>query len=98
QQIIGQALKQDKWVAAICAAPTILGKQGYLSGREAVCYPGCEEDLKGASIGTKNVVKCGNIITSKGAGTAVDFSLAIVAALRGEELAEKIKKQIIYHQ
>ncbi|MCX7709110.1 MAG: DJ-1/PfpI family protein, partial [Clostridia bacterium] len=47
QQIIGQALKQDKWVAAICAAPTILGKQGYLSGREAVCYPGCEEDLKG---------------------------------------------------
>lgn len=96
QNIIQYAVDNDRWIAAICAAPTILGKAGYLKEKDAVCYPGCEEDLKGAVIGDKPVVRCGKIITSKGAGTAIDFSLELVSALRSEALAAKVGKEIIY--
>lgn len=67
-----------KLIAAICAAPKILGNLGLLNGREAVCYDGFESELKGAVISENKVVQSGNIITAVGAGAAAEFGFKIV--------------------
>ena len=77
-----------KWIAAICAAPTILGKLRLLEGKSGTCYPGCEPELKGAS-----VIVDGNISTSRGPGTSFDFALKIVEVFKGVELANRLKEQ-----
>lgn len=84
-------------VAAICAAPMILGQKDLLKGKKAICYPGFEGELVGAQVqsGAKVVVD-GNVITSKGLGTAIDFSLALIEKMKGAEAAAAIKKQICY--
>ena len=82
-------------IAAICAAPSILGKLGLLDKKEAVCYPGFEETLKGAVIGEDIVVQGGNFITSKGPGTAICFALHLVGLLKDKETAEELKKGMI---
>ena len=79
-------------IGAICAAPMIIGKLGYLSGRSAVCYPGFEKYLVGANISPKSVVVDENFITAKGMGVAQQFGLALVAAAMGEEEADELKK------
>lgn len=90
------AAQQGKWVAAICAAPTILGKMGLLKGKSATCYPGNEQYLQGADItATGSTIIDGNIITSRGPGTSLDFALTIVEALRGSELANTIRQKMI---
>lgn len=81
-------------IAAICAAPFILGQLGLLKDREATCYPGYEESLTGARISEKGVVRDGNIITATGMGVAFEFGLELVRALRGFEAAEKIADSI----
>lgn len=68
----------NKIIAAICAAPSILGHKGLLAGKKACCYPGYEQELEGAEVLYDAVVKDGNIITSRGAGTAMKFSLELV--------------------
>ncbi len=83
-------------LAAICAAPSILGLNGILEGKDATCYPGYEEKLLGAKWLEQPVVVDGNIITSRGMGTAIDFSSAIIAHFLGEEKAQQIEKAIIY--
>lgn len=85
-------------IAAICAAPSVLGDLGLLKGRVAVCYPGFEKRLAGAQIGSRSVAVDGNITTSRGLGTAIDFSLALVEQLQGEGKAEEIRKSIIYRE
>jgi len=87
----------DRYVAAICAGPTILGDAGLLKGHEAVCYPGMEGRLAGASVpeGAKSAVS-GNIITSRGLGTAIDFSLRIIEKLSGADAAQKVADGIVY--
>ena len=77
---------------SLCAAPMIIGKLGYLSGRSAVCYPGFEKYLVGANISPKSVVVDENFITAKGMGVAHQFGLALVAAAMGEEEADELKK------
>ena len=91
------ALANDKgaYIAAICAAPKILGALGLLKGKEAICYPGFENELKGAVISDKKVVCDGNIITAAGMGVAVDFALKLVELLASSEASEKIRKGII---
>lgn len=84
-------------IAAICAAPMILGKLGLLVDKKAVCYPGFEEEL----IGAKNprrakVVTSENIITAVGMGAATQFGLAIVEKIRSKEEANKISKAIMF--
>ncbi|MCL2495727.1 MAG: DJ-1/PfpI family protein [Oscillospiraceae bacterium] len=81
-------------IAAICGAPEILGRLGYLEGRRACCYPGFEDKLLGAQVCFDPVVIDGNVITSRGAGTSVAFALAIVRYLASPELASEIAKQI----
>ncbi|MDQ2085627.1 DJ-1/PfpI family protein [Herbivorax sp. ANBcel31] len=87
--------KGDKYIAAICAAPMVLGKLGLLSGKEATCYPSFESYLDGAKIKEDRVVVDGNFITSKGPGTALEFSLKLVEILKGKELSDKLRKAMI---
>ena len=85
-----------KLVAAICAAPSVLGQAGLLKGRKATCYPGFEGKLTGAVISTDEVVRDGHIITSRGMGTAIPFGLALTAYFMGQEKAGELGKSIIY--
>jgi len=80
-----------KIIAAICAAPSVLGHMGLLNGKRAVCFPGFEQELSGAEIVSEPVVADGNTITSKGAGTANHFAFALVASLLGQERADSLK-------
>ncbi len=81
-------------VAAICAAPLVLGRRGYLTGRRATCYPGFEDELKGATVVKNAVVTDGLFTTASGAGVAVDFALELVARLVSTEKAEEIRGAI----
>ena len=85
-----------KGVAAICAAPSILGHRGILKGRKACSYPGFEKDLEGAEVIYDSVAVSDHVITSRGMGCAIDFSLAIISHLCGKEVAEKMAETIIY--
>lgn len=83
-------------VAAICAAPSVLGDLGILEGKKAACYPGFESRLKGAEVVYDKVAQDGNVTTSRGMGTAIPFALSLVAQLVSEEKALELKKGIIY--
>ena len=89
------AHENEKWVAAICAAPTILAKLDMLTDKTAVCYPGCEEEMPGVAIADKAAVRDGNIITGTSAGCAVAFGLALIEALKGSKEATRIAQQIV---
>lgn len=88
--------EEEKWLGAICAAPSVLGEAGLLKGKEAVCYPSFEDKLLEAKVCFDSVKVDGNIITSRGMGTAIDFGLTIIAQLISEEKAEEIGKSIVY--
>lgn len=88
---------QGKGIAAICAAPTVFSGMGILGGKNATCNPGFWDKLtEGGAILDKDskAVTCGNIITSQAMGTSVDFGLAIVSYLAGEEAAAELKSNI----
>ena len=87
---------EKKYVAAICAAPSILGELGILGGKEATCYPGFEDKLLGADYCNTGVVVDGNIITGQALGSAIPFALAIIEVLLGKKDAEKVKAAIYY--
>ena len=89
---------KGKYIAAICAAPTIFGKRGLLKGKKACCYPNMEIDLKEAIISYENVCVDGNIITSRGVGTTIEFALAIIEILTDGQNAENIAKSIVYNR
>lgn len=82
-------------LAAICAAPLIFGRRGLLNEREAICYPGFEEELKGAKISERSVVTDGNITTAKGMGVALEFSKELISLMFGKEKAEEISSAIM---
>ena len=87
-------LEHSLHVAAICAAPSILGHMGALKGCTATCFPGFEKELEGASFSSQPVCVSGRVITAKGAGVTVDFALRIVAELCGAQKSTAIKKAI----
>ena len=89
------AWENGRFVAAICAAPTILAQLHITDGRNAVCYPGCEEKMGSANICHAAAVRDGQVITGTSAGCAVPFGLALIAALRDEETARAIEQQIV---
>jgi protein deglycase len=82
--------EEGKPLAAICAAPRILGQLGILDGKEATCYPGNEEYLKDAKLSKLMVVQDGSIITASGPGAAIEFALKIVSFYLGEKKSEEI--------
>ena len=87
--------EHDCYVAAICAGPTVLADLGITDGRKATCYPGCEGQMGSANMEIAATVTDGKLITGASAGCAIPFGLALVAALKGEEMADKIAKQIV---
>jgi 4-methyl-5(b-hydroxyethyl)-thiazole monophosphate biosynthesis len=89
--------EEGKLIAAICAAPSIFGHMGLLTGRDACIYPGMEAELIGANVVYEKVTKAGNIITSRGMGTAIPFGLEIVASLIDKETADKLGKTVVYN-
>ncbi|KAA6352367.1 putative cysteine protease YraA [termite gut metagenome] len=82
--------KENKPIAAICAAPSILGKLGLLKGKKATCYPGFKKYLKGAEYTGEQVVKDGNIITGKGPGATIEFALTIVETMISKAKAKEL--------
>ena len=90
------AWNNGKFVAAICAGPTVLADLGITDGKHATCYPGCEDGMGSANM-IENVaaVQDGKIITGTSAGCAIPFGLKLIEALKGTEVAEKIAKQIV---
>lgn len=94
--LLKKAHAENRKIAAICAAPSVLGTSGILEGKKAVCYPGFEDKLTGAEVSEDPVAVDGNIITSRGMGTAIEFSLAIITEFLGEEEAQRIAASIIY--
>jgi len=94
--IVRESAARSRLIAAICAAPSVLGKAGILKGVQACCYPGFEDALTDAKLSNDPVVCDGNIITSRGLGTAIQFGLAIVRYMVDNATAEKIAKAIIY--
>ncbi|MCR5586273.1 MAG: DJ-1/PfpI family protein [Lachnospiraceae bacterium] len=88
---------QGKVIAAVCAAPTVFGGLGLLEGKKATCYQGMEEGLVGALTSEDRVVVDGNIITSRGMGTCIEFAGAIITALDSADTAERIKNAIHFY-
>jgi len=92
--LISKQMSENKNIAAICAAPSILGKMNLLNGKEAICYPGFENQLCGAILSKNKIVKSENIYTAKGAGVAVQFALKLVEELKGREVAQELANSI----
>lgn len=89
------AYNNGAYIAAICAAPMILGEMGLLRGRRATCYPGFEDKLIGASVSSEKVVADGKILTAKGMGAALDFGLLIVETLISKQKADELRHSVI---
>lgn len=89
--------REEKPIAAICAAPMILGELGLLEGRKATIYPGMERFLRGAHHTKGKVVTDENIITSMGPGTAMDFGLALVERICGKSAAENLREDLVFN-
>lgn len=83
-----------KYIAAICAAPLVIGKRGLLSGKRATCFPGFEGNLIGAVVTGGRVEIDGNMITGCGMGAAEEFGLALVRLMKGEAVMEKIRAAV----
>ncbi|MBC7959701.1 MAG: DJ-1/PfpI family protein [Vallitaleaceae bacterium] len=86
---------QGKWIAAICAAPSVLGKLGVLEGKSATCYPGFEEALSGCLIKNEDIVKSHNILTAKGVGVAIKFALEILTLCQSLSYVEELRRKLI---
>lgn len=92
---VERAHREGAYLAAICAAPSILGDLGLLKGKEAVCFPGFEDRLIGATLSDRRVVRDGRVITAAGMGVALDFGLALVEALLGVERARELREAVL---
>ena len=91
QRALDYMAENDRYIAAICAAPSILGHRGQLAGKRATCFPGFEKDCAGAVILDEPAVADGRIITGKGAGAAIDFALTIVEQLKGQGVSDALR-------
>ncbi len=95
-KVIRQFATEGRLVCAICAAPSVLGAADVLEGKWATCHPGFEEKLTGAKVEEKEVVVDGNVITSRGMGTAIPFALEIVRYFADDETVEQVRKGLVY--
>ena len=93
EDTLALAHRLDAYLCAICAAPLVLGKRGYLNGKRATCFPGFEEYLIGATVGGK-VIRDGRVITAAGMGVAQEFGLEMISALVSPEKAGEIRAAI----
>lgn len=96
ERLLNKAYANDKYIAAICAAPSVLEKYGMLEGRCATSYPTVKEELKSVKYQTDKVVVDGKIITSRGLGTAIAFAGTLVEQLKGTQAKEELFESIVY--
>ncbi len=92
---LAAAAERGTFIAAICAAPMVLGRRGLLRGKRAVCYPGFEKYLDGAEVCTQHAVRDGKIITGQAMGAALPFALELVSALKGEKAAHDLGAAVL---
>lgn len=90
--------QKEGYIAAICAAPTLLAREGLLRGKKATCYPSLVGELRdgGAKVQSRKVVVDGDIVTSMGAGTSAEFAFALVRLLAGKETAAALRTAMVY--
>lgn len=97
-ELIWHLYADGRYVAAICAAPTILAKLGLLAGKRAVCYPGMEAQMSNAILQNSTpIVTDGILVTGEAAGSAFSFGLKLVELLKGPSISEKIRESVHYH-
>lgn len=96
RRVVKEFNRDGKYIGAICAAPTILGNLGLLKGKRVSCYPSVEQEIQGAVMTRTDVTVDGNLITSRGAGTAIAFALKLIETLSGAEKAAEIAEAILY--
>ncbi|MBN1695924.1 MAG: DJ-1/PfpI family protein [Spirochaetales bacterium] len=95
-ELIRKMNEKGKYIAAICAAPAyVLEKSGVIKGKKVTCYPGCETRLSGSYFSEDRVVVDGNIITSRGPGTAAEFAIVLIEVLAGKTAAETIHRKTL---
>lgn len=94
-QIIAAVMKNGGRLAAICAAPLVLGRRGLLKGLRATCYPGFEKELVGATVTDEGVVTDGSVTTAKGMGVSLDFALELASLVVGKEKAAEISEGVM---
>lgn len=94
EQCISKAVENNAVLAAICAAPLVLGHKNVLRGKKATCFPGFEEDLLGAEHTGAPVQQDGKVITARGAGVALEFALTLVAELKGKAAADALRESL----
>ena len=97
-ELVRWAWASGRFVAAICAGPTVLAKLGITDGRKAVCYPGMEPEMGAAKMQDAPCVRDGRLITGRAAGAANEFGLELLAALKGPRAAEKVAEGIVFHR
>lgn len=93
--VIADFFKKDKLVSAICAGPTILGRQGYLKGKNYTCFTAMNEDFGGTYVDQYTVTD-GNLITGRSAAAVIDFAFAVLEKLEGKEKTDEVKASIYY--
>ncbi|WMJ23436.1 DJ-1/PfpI family protein [Paludicola sp. MB14-C6] len=98
QAIINYCIVNNIVIAAICAAPSILGHKGILNGKKASCYIGFEDELIGATVLNEPVVVDHNIITARGAGVANEFAFALIEKLLSKARAQKVKDSVLWQE
>ena len=96
-QLLDEAVKKNIKIAAICAAPSILGKKGFLNGKEATAYPGYEQALIGADVKDEKVIVDGNYITARGMGVTIEFALTILGELGRADEAKRVSEAIQFY-
>ncbi len=96
RELLNKANSENRYISAICAAPRILGKLGFLKGQKACCYPGFEECLEGAEVVKDAAVVSGNYITGRGMGCTMEFAFAIVERMADKEKMEEVRDKIMY--
>lgn len=94
--LINHAVAYNRYIAAICASPSIIGKKMILSGKKATCYPGFEEYCYDAEMTGEKAVRDGLIITGKGPGAAAEFGFMLLSILKNEETAQKLRADMQY--
>lgn len=97
RKVIRDFAEKEKYIAAICAAPTLLGNLGLLKGKRVTCYPSMEKQISGSVLTGAPVMSDGNIITGQGVGAACEFALNLIAVLMGDDKAQEIAEAIVYH-
>jgi protein deglycase len=96
-EMVKTAFSRNLLCAAICAAPVVLAKAGILADKKVTCFPGNEDKLAGGRFIDQKSITDGNVITSRGAGTAIEFALDIITYLAGKAASHAVAGKIVYN-